>query len=197
MSRLAVENSVSDDKSQKRMSIMMKDGEAPLSGPNIRRISRFEPRSSVQMGLSNRRMSQASRTSVSGTSIGTRPIGLPVKLQNTYRIEPNPSEKFEPAVVSKMMKGVMESYLDGEKYDPKLCRNLAQNLSDVIKTRVKDLGYPRYKLICTVTIGQKTNQGMQMASRCLWNKDLDSFAEARYSKDELYAVAVVYATYYD
>ncbi|XP_061166092.1 dynein light chain Tctex-type 5-like [Saccostrea echinata] len=169
-----------------------------LTGPNFRRMSRIEPRASVQYGLAGRRPSQASRrTSVSWTSQGTKHNVIPVRLQNTYRMQPESKEKFNPSSVEKMMKGVLESYLDGEVYEHKMCANLAQNLSDVIKSRVKDLGFPRYKLVCNVLIGENANQALIMTSRCLWNSDTDNFAQAHFSKGKLYAIATVFATYFE
>ena len=167
-----------------------------VTGPTLRRISKLEPRTSLQMGYSSRRPSQASRrTSVSYSSQGTKQLIIPIKLQNTYRIKPQ--NKFNSNSVEKIMKGVLESYLDGEVYEPKMCANLAQNLSEVIKSRVKDLGFMRYKLVCNVIIGENSDQDMRMVSRCLWNAETDSYAEAHYSKGKLYAVASVYATYFE
>ncbi|KAK3090724.1 hypothetical protein FSP39_014101 [Pinctada imbricata] len=174
------------------------DGTAPsVSGPTFRRLSRVEPRQSIQYGFAGRRPSQASRrTSVSHSSQGTqKPLVIPIKMQNTYRMEPK--DKFNPNRVEKIMKSVLESYLDGESYEPKMCANLAQNLSEVIKSRVKDLGFLRYKLVCNVIIGENSNQDMRMVSRCLWNPETDSFAEAHFNKGKLYAVASVFATYFE
>lgn len=167
-----------------------------VSGPSLRRYSRLDARQSVQYGLSNRRMSQVSRTSLSGTSIGAKQV-IPIKIQNSYRLEPEKVEKFNPESVQTMMAGVLESYLDGEVYEPKLCAKHAQELSDVIKKRVKEFGFPRYKLICNVMIGQNNNQGMNYSSRCLWNRETDNFAEAVYSKGSLFAVATMFATYFE
>lgn len=173
------------------------DGVGPtVSGPSLRRYSRLEPRPSIQYGAGGRRMSQVSRTSISGTSIGAKHV-LPVKIQNTYRLEPENTEKFNPETVRKMMSGVLASYLDGEVYEPKLCAKHTQELSDVIKKRVKELGFPRYKLVCNVMIGQNGSQGMNYSSRCLWNKETDNFAEAVYSKGSLFAVATMFATYFE
>ena len=47
-------------------------------------------------------------------------------------------------------------------------KQVAKELSDVVKEKVKDLGYDRYKLIVQVTVGQKVGQAMRIASRCLW-----------------------------
>ncbi|XP_076093939.1 dynein light chain Tctex-type 5-like isoform X1 [Mytilus galloprovincialis] len=173
------------------------DGIGPsISGPSLRRYSRLEPRPSVQYGASGRRMSQVSRTSISGTSLGAKLV-IPVKIQNTYRLEPQQTEKFNAESVQKMMTGVLSSYLDGEVYDQKLCAKHSQELSDVIKKRVKELGFPRYKLVCNVMIGQNSNQGLHYSSRCLWNKETDNYAEATYSKGSLFAVATMFATYFE
>ena len=112
-------------------------------------------------------------------------------------MEPTQEERFRPGVVHGVIKEVLEECLDGEKYNPTQCRNLTQMLTDLIKNRVKDMGFHRYKLIVTVTIGQDSNQGIQVVSRCLWNKDTDNYAEAHYVKDGLYAVATVYALYFE
>ena len=45
---------------------------------------------------------------------------------------------------------------------------VAKELSDVVKEKVKGLGFDRYKLIVQVTVGQKVGQAMRIASRCLW-----------------------------
>ncbi|XP_060085655.1 dynein light chain Tctex-type protein 2B-like [Ylistrum balloti] len=202
MSKLTVEalEQHHETNARRRLSVIHKDGSDStglnVTGPNLRRLSRPDHRLSVQYGFPGRRPSQVSRTSISG-SVGPKHIGIPIKLQNTYRLEPLPKEKFDPSRVNTIMYNVLESYLDGEKYDPKMCSNLAQNLTDVIKNRVKELGYVRYKLICNVIIGENSAQGMRVASRCLWDASTDSYAQASYSKGEIYAVATVYATYFE
>ena len=36
---------------------------------------------------------------------------------------------------------MLESYLNGEKYSKDICGNLAQQLSEVIKARIRELGF--------------------------------------------------------
>ena len=45
----------------------------------------------------------------------------------------------------------------------------------MIKEKVKDLGYERYKLVVQVTVGEKTGQGIRLASRCLWDTATDKY----------------------
>lgn len=64
-----------------------------------------------------------------------------VQLQNTYRIGPNPSERFQSKKAEEVIKSVLESYLGGEKYSSNISSSLVQQISDVIKGRMKDLGF--------------------------------------------------------
>ena len=40
---------------------------------------------------------------------------------------------------------------------------------------------PRYKLIFQALVGENNNQALRVASRCLWDKDLDHCATATFS----------------
>jgi hypothetical protein len=57
-------------------------------------------------------MSQVSRTSLSGTSIGAKQV-IPIKIQNSYRLEPEKVEKFNPESVQRSMfvVGVYSKYV--------------------------------------------------------------------------------------
>ena len=51
----------------------------------------------------------------------------------------------------------------------------------------------RYKIVVVVQIGQNTNQGVRVASRCLWDDKRDTFASASFSNKHMWAVGEVYA----
>ncbi|KAH3850354.1 dynein light chain Tctex-type protein 2B-like [Dreissena polymorpha] len=186
----------SDHSGSKRPSLLSKKGsEVPINTSlSMRRKSRLEGRPINHSS----RMSMVSRSSVTGSSVGIKNIGLyTVKLQNTYKLQPDLIEMFKPGSVSDVMQEVLVECLDGEKYNPTHCRILSQMLTDLIKSRVKDMGFQRNKYIVTVTIGQDSNQEVRVVSRCLWNKDTDNYAEASYNKNGLYAVAAVYARHFE
>ncbi|KAL8597850.1 hypothetical protein ACOMHN_061383 [Nucella lapillus] len=180
------------------MSRKRRPSQAPdLAGPSIRRMSRLEARASIQYGPS-RRMSYASRSSISGLSWGMGPMKPQMKLANTYRLGPTADEKFNSASAGKMMTGVLQSYLEGERYDKTLSISLSKNLAEVIKERMKDQGFSqRYKYVCVVTLGEKKDQGMAVCSRCVWNTETDNYASASYTKGNLFAVATLYALYFE
>ena len=96
-----------------------------------------------------------------------------------------------------MLRDVMEGMLDGRQYDKESCKQLTSTMAEAIKKRVKELGYPRYKLVSHVAIGQADDTSIAFASRCVWNVNFDSFAEYTYKNASLFAVGIVYAIYCD
>ena len=66
---------------------------------------------------------------------------------------------------------------------------VAKDLTDIIKEKVKDMGYDRYKLVVQVCVGQKKGQAMRFASRCLWDTSCDNYASEFFENKTLYCVA--------
>ncbi|XP_055497919.1 dynein light chain Tctex-type 5 isoform X1 [Leucoraja erinacea] len=120
---------------------------------------------------------------------------LALQMENTYQLEP--SIYFPETIVSNILKDVLMSYLQEEKYEPELCRQMTKTISEVIKARVKDLMIPRYKIIVLIHIGQLNEQSMRIGSRCLWNANTDTFSSFSFSNRSLFAVANVYAVYFE
>jgi len=92
---------------------------------------------------------------------------------------------------------LLESFLDGELYEARKCTQIAQNLTDVINGRMKELSLPRYKFVSHVMIGQNPGQSVSFASRSVWNTTTDNFASATYRNGSLFAVATVFAVYFE
>lgn len=97
--------------------------------------------------------------------------------------------------VEQVIKEVMDDRLRDFPYKPKLCANMSKVISDEIKGEVKMLNFDRYKIVCTVMIGQRLNQGVHVASRCAWNESLDNYSSYTFKNDNIFATAVVYGIY--
>jgi len=179
---------------KRRQSIMPPN----MSGPNMsRRMSRWGGGNMGLPGLGGRRMSMA-RSSMSGASFGLKDFHMPVKMANTYRMSPGPTERFQAQKAEDVIKQVLESYLLNEKYNHEMCNSLIKQISEIITGRVKDLGFsPRYKFVATVTMGQNRSQGIAVTSRSMWNTDTDNYAAASFASGDIFAVACVYATYFE
>jgi len=52
--------------------------------------------------------------------------------------------------------------------------------------------------VAVVNVGSVAEHpDMQLASRCLWVPNTDAFSSASFSNDSLFAVATVYAVYFE
>lgn len=148
-------------------------------------------------------MRMSKRNSVSSTvdhynsSHYNYPYQPNVRLENTYRLGPHESQRFNGSRVTRLVNDIMRNHLENVKYEPSKCRDLVQLLSDEIKTRTKSILYKRYKLIVNLTIGQNSGNSLIMASRSLWNPDTDNECTVTYKNSSLFAIATIFACYYD
>ncbi|CAL8343711.1 unnamed protein product [Merluccius merluccius] len=118
-----------------------------------------------------------------------------VQMENTYHM--GPSKRFPVLAVTDILKDVLSSYLQEEKYDAELCRQMTKTISEVLKARVKELMIPRYKIVVLISIGQLGDQSMYVGSRFLWDAASDTFATHTFKNSSLLAVASVYAVYFE
>ncbi|XP_076975622.1 dynein light chain Tctex-type 5 [Tamandua tetradactyla] len=121
--------------------------------------------------------------------------GLTVQMENTYHL--GPTKHFPAVAVNRILRDVLTTYLQEEKYEPDFCRQLTKTISEVIKAKVKGLMIPRYKFIVIIHIGQLTSQSMHIGSRCLWDTKNDNFSSYAFRNSSLFAVANVYAIYFE
>ncbi|NXP15341.1 TC1DB protein, partial [Thinocorus orbignyianus] len=108
-----------------------------------------------------------------------------------------PPRRFPVAAVDDILRDVLGSRLKEQPYEAGRCRELAEEMAEVIKARVKDLMVPRYKIVVVTYIGQLNEQGMQIGSRCLWDPASDTFSSYVFRNTSLFALASVYAVYFE
>ncbi|KAG9273674.1 dynein light chain Tctex-type 5 [Astyanax mexicanus] len=118
-----------------------------------------------------------------------------VQMENTYQL--GPKKRFPVQTVKEILKDVLSSYLLEVKYEAELCRQMTKTISEVVKARVKDMMIPRYKIIVVISIGQLTGQNMHVGSRCLWDATSDTFCSNSFKNSSLFAIANVYAVYFE
>ncbi|XP_007957472.1 dynein light chain Tctex-type 5 [Orycteropus afer afer] len=120
---------------------------------------------------------------------------LTVQMENTYQL--GPTKHFPVVTVDHILKDVLTNYLQEEEYEPELCRQMTKTISEVIKAQIKDLMLPRYKLIVIIHIGQLNSQSIHIGSRCLWDPTSDTFSSYVFRNSSLFALANVYAVYFE
>ncbi|KAI8510172.1 hypothetical protein Bbelb_126000 [Branchiostoma belcheri] len=118
-----------------------------------------------------------------------------VIVENTYKTEPD--VKFPVRKVQGIIKDVLESRLGEERYRPEDSNGLAMELAEAIKTRVKALQVPRYKLVCFVHLGTGKKSEVQLSSQCIWNPDTDIYADFTFTNHHMFAVGIVWGIYYE
>ena len=116
-----------------------------------------------------------------------------VRYENTYKMEPD--KRFHINEVKEIIEETLSTSLKDVKYDPVKCRALSKSLSHTICERVKLLGFRRFKIVSSVTIGEMKGQDVRVASRFLWDEKHDSWVDAVFKNSEIFAVAVVYGIY--
>ncbi|XP_053929078.1 dynein light chain Tctex-type 5 isoform X2 [Cuculus canorus] len=108
-----------------------------------------------------------------------------------------PRERFPVAAVDAILEDVVGSYAREQRYEPARCGELAKDMAEVIKARVKGLMIPRYKIVVVTYIGQLNEQSMQIGSRCLWDPASDTFSSYTVKNTSLFALANVYGVYFE
>jgi hypothetical protein len=123
-----------------------------------------------------------------------------IRLQNTYRMEPNENEKFKPYKVEPKLYALLEDSLKNKKYDatrvPIWSKDLSQELMREARLIMNNASM-RYKLVSHIVIGEFKGQDVRVGSRCLWDNNLDNCASVVYKNNTLYAVATVFAIYFE
>jgi len=114
-----------------------------------------------------------------------------------------PNYRTEPAAIPnqttiyELMRRVVDGQLQGKSYTAARGRLLSVSLSDEIKTKLKELNYPRYKYIVMATIGENKDGGIKSVSRCLWNTDYDNTVSYTTQVNGLFCIVNVYYMYTD
>ena len=120
-----------------------------------------------------------------------------VKLENTYRLGPEPEQIFRPDQVRVVIKDILTSSLDNFKYTSEGSKQMCCTLASEIKARVKRMGFPRYKIVCNVIILQNKGQGSEIASRSVWNANTDSYASYTFTTNAVVAIGNVHGVYFE
>lgn len=76
---------------------------------------------------------------------------------------------------------MLKEELDEQVYDEDNARVQSLRISDLIREGMQELLWnTRYKIIVQTTIGQMRDQGVSVASRCLWDPNFDNYASSEY-----------------
>ncbi|XP_051855854.1 dynein light chain Tctex-type 4 isoform X2 [Antechinus flavipes] len=129
---------------------------------------------------------------------GARPRRAPVPALGAWLGPgPAPGARWEAEHVQRALEAVLNGALNGARYPAGGAGALARGLCELVRKRVRELLPPRYKLVCSVVVGQNAGQSVLVASRALWDPASDGHASASVCAATLFAVAVVHGVYYE
>ncbi|XP_009998721.1 PREDICTED: tctex1 domain-containing protein 2 [Chaetura pelagica] len=103
---------------------------------------------------------------------------------------------FKSSTVKECIHGILVERLANVQFIPDEMSELTQSLSEAIKDRLKDEGFDRYKMVVQVVIGEQRGEGVNMAARCFWDADTDSYAHDVFMNDSLFCVVAAFGCFY-
>lgn len=113
----------------------------------------------------------------------------------TYQLEP--TKVFESWRVEQILKTILDARMRTFRYSPRTAAMLSKILTSECKDEVKKLDFPRYKIICHVTLGEKKEQSVALSSLCVWNTDTDNMASYSWESSHCFCNAAIYGIYHD
>lgn len=119
-----------------------------------------------------------------------------LKYQPSYQLQSkNP---FNREACEVILREALDKALQGVEYSSYFAPSLCQQICEDVKSRVKELNFDRYKIVVTVTMGERYMQGLKAIAQFLWDPEKDSYVSCIYdSSPSLFAVATIYAIYFD
>ena len=121
----------------------------------------------------------------------------PRKKENTYKMVPDEDVKLSCPKIRDALDTLLKDELDDIGYDHDIASKLTCELSDKIKDKVKELNFTRHKIAVNVMVGQASNQGIEVASRCIWDDKNDNSVCVSYTNKDLFVIALVFGAYYE
>lgn len=97
-----------------------------------------------------------------------------------FQMRPKLGEKFHQATVQEVIESVLREFLQGKQYVAEEAPNWVNEIAKLINSRVRQLNYPRYKLVSSVVLGEQIGGGIHIGMRCLWDADTDLYATFTY-----------------
>lgn len=85
-------------------------------------------------------------------------------------------EKVSVASIKEIISVALNEKLTGMTYETEKCNDAAKSLADIIRNRLKALGYSRYKFVVQVFVGERRDQGVRVGTRCFWDSGTDNQA---------------------
>ncbi|XP_045206811.2 dynein light chain Tctex-type protein 2B-like [Mercenaria mercenaria] len=120
-----------------------------------------------------------------------------INLENTYKMSPDVGNHIAPSKIEQAAEQILKDEIGSREYNSYLAGDMACTISAKIKSKVKEMNFPRYRIICQVIITEVKDQGIEAASRCLWDANCDNYTTVYYKNESIAAIAMLYGVYFE
>ncbi|KAM8974380.1 dynein light chain Tctex-type 5-like isoform 2-T2 [Pelodytes ibericus] len=108
-----------------------------------------------------------------------------------------PSKKVQITAIKHILEGYLPAKIGEMTYDTARAPSLVKEISEEVKSLVKQVLPARYKAVCLVNLGERGQEDIIMVSRCLWDSYSDSYVAHVYQSASVFCVVAVYAVYFE
>uniref|UniRef100_A0A8R1HQM6 Dynein light chain n=1 Tax=Caenorhabditis japonica TaxID=281687 RepID=A0A8R1HQM6_CAEJA len=114
-----------------------------------------------------------------------------------FVLRPTPGQKFRPKAVNGVVQEILHEKLNGlEHYSMEESEKLTNEISVLIRDRLKVLQLPRYKYIVQTMITEQIGHGATTALQCCWDEDCDSYVHQRFVTGSIWCEVLVFAIFH-
>lgn len=123
-----------------------------------------------------------------------------VRLESTYRLGPN--RRCDHHRAEELMKTILSGFVYNLETSNTMSslssiKSSVEHLTTLIKTRIKLILDPRYKIIVYAIIIEKQYQGVMLAAKCLWDVENDVCITVKENFKNYTIVVNLYAVYHE
>jgi hypothetical protein len=90
---------------------------------------------------------------------------------------------------------VIETAIADYKYDANQAKQFSVALAERVRNHMKQLPFPRYKIVIQVSIGQKKGQDLRITSRCIWDVQWDRHITITKETSDAYVTVTLFYIY--
>ncbi len=91
----------------------------------------------------------------------------------------------------------MENYFSMNTYEPESGEYMTQQLAKIIRDKIKESDFRRYKIVVKVYLGEKKDQKIVIMSKGYWDIYVDNYVTYTFSGNGFFCTVVVYGFYTD
>ncbi|XP_015365278.1 PREDICTED: tctex1 domain-containing protein 1-like [Diuraphis noxia] len=119
-----------------------------------------------------------------------------IKYENTYRMDSK--KPFDERLAKVVLTTEIKNHFNDEtKYDQNEAIQTCIDISLIVRNRIREMDFDRYKIVCIVGIMEKKSQGVLSEVKFLRDINRDKYVKTKFENNNLVATIVVGAFYHE